>query len=124
MMVASFIILTCSLFYDSYMQKGEILDMLALYKFFMGGKTVFIAWISLVAAFFLIIFITKIAIKVSYYLWVPLYIAHIAAVMSIATYFSQHEGLGFGSVIIIMAEAVRMLMKGHSYLRTKLIYLT
>lgn len=124
MMMASFIILTCSLFYDSYMQKGEILDMLALYRFFMGGRTVFVAWIALVFTFFLIIFVTKIAIKVSYYLWVPLYIAHIAAVMSIATYFSQHEGLGFGSVIIIMAEAVRMIMKAHSYLRTKLIYLT
>lgn len=100
------------------------MDMLALYTFFMGAKTVFIAWISLVAAFFLIIIVTKIALRSSYYFWIPLYIGHIAAVMSIATYFSQQEGLGFGSVIIIMAEAVRMIMKAHSYLRTKLIYLT
>ena len=124
MMMASFIILTCSLFYDSYMQKGEILDMLALYKFFMGGRTIFAAWLALAATFFLIILVTKVALKVSRYLWIPLYVAHIAAVMTIATYFAQHEGLGFSSVIIIMAEAVRMIMKAHSYLRTKLIYLT
>jgi hypothetical protein len=31
--------------------------------------------------------------------------------------------MGFGSITIIMAEAIRMIMKGHSYFRTKLLYL-
>lgn len=90
----------------------------------MGGKTVFIAWIALVSIFFAIILVTKIAIKTSWYIWIPIYIAHIALVVTVATQFSQVEGLGFASVIIIMAESIRMMMKAHSYLRTKLIYLT
>lgn len=124
MVVASFIILTCSLFYDSYMQKGEIVDMLELYKFFVGTKTVVSAWLALVSLFFLIILVTKFALRHSAYFWIPLYILHIALMISIATYFSQQKGLGFGSVMIIMAEAIRMIMKAHSYLRTKLVYLT
>jgi hypothetical protein len=105
------------------MEKGELVDMLSLYMFFMGGKAVFIAWIALISIFFTIILVTKIAIKTSWYIWLPLYIGHIAAIVTVSTQFSQVEGLGFGSVIIIMAEAIRLIMKAHSYLRTKLIYL-
>jgi hypothetical protein len=32
--------------------------------------------------------------------------------------------MGFGSIMIIMSEAVRLIMKEHSYFRTKLLYLT
>lgn len=31
--------------------------------------------------------------------------------------------MGLGSVFIVMCEGVRMLMKSHSYFRTKLLYL-
>jgi hypothetical protein len=124
MVVASFIILTFSLLYDSYMKKGEIVDMLALYTFFMGGKTVILTWILMTMLFFCIVLITKISLVTRYYVWMPLYLLQITAIISTAVHFSGTEGLGFGSVIIIMAEAIRFIMKGHSYLRTKLLYLT
>jgi len=124
MVVASFIILTFSLLYDSYIQKGEIVDMLALYTFFMGGKTVILAWILMTMVFFCIILVTKVSLITRFYIWGPLYILQITAIITIAVHFSRVEGLGFGSVIIIMAESIRMIMKGHSYLRTKLLYLT
>jgi hypothetical protein len=72
----------------------------------------------------MIIFITKIGIKYSWLVWLPLYIGQIALLITVATEFSKTEGLGFASVIIIMSESIRMTMKAHSYLRTKLLYLT
>jgi hypothetical protein len=123
MVMASFIILTVSLLYDSFMKKGEIVDMIALFGFFRGTKSVIVAWIALSLIFFCIIFITKIALKTTRYIWIPLYLCHITVLLSAATYFSKSSEMGFGSVIIIMAEAIRMIMKAHSYLRTKLLYL-
>lgn len=98
--------------------------MLELTSFFVGIRTVCVAWLALISIFFTIILLMKFALQSSAYLWVPLYIGHIALMGLVATHFSQSEGLGFGSVMIIMAEAIRMMMKAHSYLRTKLIYLT
>lgn len=89
MVVASFIILTCSLFYDSYMKKGEIVDMIGLYKFFMGTRTVLVAWISLVTVFYTIVVITKIAIKYSIFIWLPLYLSHLSSIILVAVHFSS-----------------------------------
>ena len=123
MVVASFIILTFSLFYDSYIQKGEIVDMIAMFNFFSGAKTVIMAWMILAVIFFCIVFITKLALRTPNYIWFPIYIAHASANIYVATYFSKSEDLGFASILIIMAESVRMIMKAHSYIRTKLLYL-
>ncbi len=43
--------------------------------------------------------------------------------IKIATYFTQGGEHGFASIVVMMAEAVRMVMKSHSYFRTKLMYL-
>ena len=123
MVVASFIILTVSLFYDSYVQKGQILDIFSFLKFFSGAKTVIFSWLILATIFFLIVFIMKIALRTNRYIWIPLYVCHVSANLTVAIYFAKSEDLGFASVLIIMAESVRMLMKAHSYLRTKLLYL-
>lgn len=123
MVVASFIILTLSLFYDNYIKKGEILDMNGFFQFFRGAKTVILAWITLSVLFFCIVLVTKIALTTSRYIWLPLYGFYIVSLGSVATYFSQSDDLGFASVIIIMAEFVRMIMKAHSYFRTKLLYI-
>jgi hypothetical protein len=64
-------------------------DKFELYKIFMGTKTVFVAWVTLVSIFFSIILVMKIAIKTRYYVWIPLYIGHIALIVSVATHFSQ-----------------------------------
>lgn len=98
--------------------------MIALFDFFKGAKTVILAWITLAFVFFCIIFVTKIALVTSYYVWLPLYISYIAFLTSIAVYFAKSDGLGFASVIIIMAELTRMIMKAHSYFRTKMLYIT
>ena len=123
MVVASFIILTVSLLYDSYVQKGQILDMITFIQFFSGAKTIILTWLILATIFFSIVFITKIALRTHRYFWIPLYICHVSANLTVAIYFAKSEDLGFASVLIIMAESVRMLMKAHSYIRTKLLYL-
>jgi hypothetical protein len=98
--------------------------MIALFDFFKGAKTVILAWITLAVVFFCIIFVTKIALVTSYYVWLPLYISYIVVLTSIAVYFAKSDDFGFASVIIIMAELTRMIMKGHSYFRTKMLYIT
>jgi hypothetical protein len=76
--------------------------MIALFDFFKGAKTVILAWITLAIVFiFYIVFLT-----------------------SIAVYFAKSDDFGFASVIIIMAELTRMIMKAHSYFRTKMLYIT
>lgn len=77
--------------------------MIALFDFFKGAKTVILAWITLAVVFFCIIFVTKIALATSYYVWLPLYLGFIAFLTSIAVYFVKSDDLGFASVIIIMA---------------------
>lgn len=124
MVVASFIILTFSLFHENYSTKGELLDMFALFQFFRGAPTVILAWLSLTSIFYLIVPVTKIALRTKSWLWVPLYSLHLVTNISVATWFARSEDLGFASVIIIMCEAVRMMMKAHSYFRTKMLYLT
>ena len=89
MMVASFIIITINLLYDSFVKKGEFLDGISLYVFFKGTRTVIMAWIMITLIFYCIIFITKIALHTNRYVWIPIYILHIAANTSTAIYFSQ-----------------------------------
>jgi sterol O-acyltransferase len=124
MVVASFIILTLSLIYDSYSTKGELLDMLALFEFFRGAQTVILAWLSLALTFYSIVPLMKVALRTTRWIWIPLYCLQIGTNLTVATWFARKEGLGFASVIIIMCESVRMMMKAHSYFRTKMIYLT
>ena len=124
MVAASFIILTFSLFYDRYVTAGELVDMFHLLRFFRGGTTVMVAWFCLALNFYSIVLVTKLAIRAHALFWVPLYLAQISMGFIIATYFATIDDLGFSSVIIIMAEMVRMLMKSHSYLRNKLLYCT
>lgn len=54
----------------------------------------------------------------------PIYFIHQACLLGLAIYVSENEKLGFASVMVIMAEATRMVMKSHSYFRTKVLYLT
>ena len=89
MVVASFIILTLSLLYDSYIEKGEVVDMIALFAFFNGTRTILIAWLSLSVVFYCIILVTKIALKTSKIIWLPIYFTHISVLFYIGTHFSQ-----------------------------------
>jgi sterol O-acyltransferase len=123
MVVASFIILTFSLLYDGYIKKGQVLDMIALFQFFNGARTVIITWLTMSCVFFCIVLVTKLALRTSRYVWIPVYILHSTINLSIAMYFARSEDLGFASIVIIMCESVRMLMKAHSYIRTKVLYL-
>ena len=123
MVVASFVILTLELFYDNYVRKGEILDMNAFFHFFRGAKTTILAWLTLSVLFFCILFVTKFALATKVYVWLPLYGCYIVGITSVAIKFAKSDDLGFASVIIIMAELARMVMKSHSYFRTKLLYI-
>lgn len=77
----------------------------------------------LCAFFYTIIPITKLALKSSIYIWLPVYACYIVMLIKIATYFTQGGEHGFACIVVMMAEAVRMVMKSHSYFRTKLMYL-
>ena len=123
MVVASFIILTLSLFSNSYIKNGEVLDMMAMFAVFKGTETVIMAWVVMTTVFYLILVVTKIALRTSRYVWIPLYITHLSLILYVATHFAGTKHLGFASIIIIMAEATRMVLKAHSYIRTKLLYL-
>ena len=123
MVVASFIILTFSIFYDNYVKAGEVVDMTAFFSFFRGAHITLSAWLVLSVIFYCIIPVTKLALKTNKIVWMPVYLLYIISSILISTHFAQYEGLGFASVIIIMAESIRMIMKAHSYFRTKLLYL-
>ena len=103
MVAASFIILTFSLLYDSYFTNGQLLDMIAFMTIFAGVNTIILAWFSMATIFFCILLVTKLALRTNRYIWVPIYFCQIAANLSVACYFANSEGLGFGSVMIIMA---------------------
>lgn len=90
---------------------------------FRGAKIVIITWLILSSIFFCIVLVTKLALRVNRYIWIPVYILHCSLNITTAMYFANNEELGFASVVIIMCESVRMLMKSHSYIRTKLLYL-
>ena len=98
--------------------------MILLFNFFRGSKTIIMAWILLTIWFFGIVFITKIALSLNKPLWIPLYLGYLSINLMIGSSFAQHSDLGFASVVIIMCETVRMMMKAHSYFRTKMLYLT
>lgn len=53
----------------------------------------------------------------------PLYVIHQTVLIMIGISVSDVKKIGFACVFIILCEAVRMLMKSHSYFRTKLLYL-
>ena len=73
---------------------------------------------------FSIIPITKVAINHSKKIWLPLYIAHLIILIGFPIKIVTTEHIGFASTYILMCEGTRMLMKSHSYFRTKLLYLT
>ncbi len=125
MVIASFIILTFTLVLSNYDEKGEFINHEELYSFFRGGQRVFIYWLLLTAIHFTIIPITKIGIHTqTKYVWLPLYIFHQASLLGLAIWVSENEKLGFATVMMIMSESTRMVMKSHSYFRTKMLYLT
>ena len=61
--------------------------------------------------------------KTKIYIWLPLYIMHQTILLTIGIITAKNQELGFACVFIMLCEAVRMLMKSHSYFRTKLLYL-
>lgn len=123
MMCASFIILTFSLFYDSYTSKGSIIDLVAFNNFFKGWQTVFLCWWILAIIHFSVIIVVSIALKTTAIVWMPLYILHQASLFGFAVWCIITNQLGFASVFVIACESIRMVMKSHSYFRTKLLYL-
>ncbi len=92
---------------------------------FQGWHSVLLYWLALICIHYTIIPITKICINnCKKKVWIPLYIIHQSLLLVLGMHVSQTKKLGFASVMIIMAEATRMLMKSHSYFRTKMLYLT
>jgi len=124
MMAASLLIVTFCLVYDSYVTKGSIIDAVALKHFFRGWESVFITWWFLAVVHYSIIILVFIAIKTSMKIWLPLYILHQFSLLYIGINEAVHQPLGFASVFIVLCETIRMVMKSHSYFRTKLLYLT
>lgn len=123
MSAASLLILTFCLIYDSWVTKGSILDVVAFKHFFRGWTSVFITWWLLALNHFTIILMVFIALKTTAKIWIPLYVFHQASLLYIGINEALNEPLGFASVFIVLCETIRMVMKSHSYFRTKLLYL-
>ena len=124
MMAASFLILAFCLIYDRYVTEGSIIDIVAFSYFFRGWQKVFLVWWALAAVHYTIILIVFVGVKSSKKIWIPLYIIHQYALIHVGIYESYTHNLGFASVFILLCETVRMVMKSHSYFRTKMLYLT
>ena len=99
------------------------MDKISMMACFNGIKTLLLNEIMLGFSFFSSILVVKVGLRVNRYIWIPVYICQMTTTMCIGTHFARSDDLGFASVIIIMAEAVRIIMKSHSYVRTKLLYL-
>lgn len=123
-MAASFLILTFCLVYDNYVTKGSLIDVVAFKDFFRGWDSIFLAWWLLAVVHFTIIPILFISLRNSKVVWIPLYILHQVALIHIGVKVVLQKDLGFASVFIGLCETIRMVMKSHSYFRTKMLYLT
>ena len=123
MIAASLIVLMFRLVYDSYITKGSIIDTIELRHFFRGWQYIFLNWWVLTFIHFSIILIVFLAMKTRMYVWLPAYIANQTILISYGISVSQKDDLGFACIFIILCEAIRMLMKSHSYFRTKVLYL-
>lgn len=123
MVVASFCILTFCLIYDSYITHGNVINVTAFLYFFRGSEKVFLSWWIMAVIQYGIILITKVALITNIYVWLPLYLIYLTFLVYYPISVVSSEHLGFASVFIIMCEGIRMLMKSHSYFRTKLLYI-
>lgn len=117
-------IVTFCLVYDSYVTKGSIIDAVALKEFFRGWEIVFLTWWLLAFIHFSIIVIVFVSVKSSKWVWIPLYVLHQVALLYVGIKEATTHPLGFASVFIVLCETIRMVMKSHSYFRTKMLYLT
>lgn len=125
MVIASFIILTFTLVLNNYEEKGEWINHEEFFFFFQGFQQVIVYWLALVLVHYTIVPITKFCIKnPKKQIWLTLYLMHQIFLMGLAIWVSENVKLGFASVCIVMAEGTRMVMKSHSYFRTKMLYLT
>ena len=124
MAIASFLILTFTLIYDNYVRYGEFIDYQTFRQIFHGHDQVFLAWWTLVIHHFTIIPITKVGIDISLILGIILYLIHLAFITWFSLNLIPLANLGFAARMIILAEGTRMMMKSHSYFRTKMLYCT
>ena len=124
MMAASLLILTFTLCYDNYVSKGNLIDMVAFMDFFRGWERIFLTWWLLTFVHFSIILILFVALKSSAIVWIPLYFLHQFALINIGIRSVVNQPLGFATIFIGLCETIRMVMKSHSYFRTKMLYLT
>lgn len=123
MVVASFCVLTFCLLYDNYITYGAIINVTDFLYFFRGAQKVFLSWWMLAVIQYTIIPITKLAMKSTLIVWGPIYVIHLVTLIWFPISIVISSEMGLGSVFIVMCEGVRMLMKSHSYFRTKLLYL-
>ena len=123
MLAASLLILMFRLFYDNYINHGELLDKTEFSFFFRGWRNIFLYWWLLAFWHYSIILLVMFAMKSSIATWAPLYVFHQCILLAIGIYATKTKDIGFACIFIILCEAVRMLMKSHSYFRTKLLYL-
>lgn len=124
MMAASMMILTFTLCYDNYVSNGYLIDLDTFNQFFKGWQRIFIAWWLLALVHFTIILVLFVAVKTSAKVWIPLYIFHLYSLVHVGVSTVYNQPLGFATIFIALCETTRMVMKSHSYFRTKMLYLT
>lgn len=123
MLAASLLVLMFRLFYDNYIINGEVFDKNEFGYFFRGWKNVFFGWWALALWHYTMIILVYLAMKTRVYLWLPLYFLHQIVLVMIGIKIATIKKIGFACVFVVLCEAFRMVMKSHSYFRTKLLYL-
>jgi sterol O-acyltransferase len=126
MVAASFLPLTIMIVIDNLNRYGELLDIKTFNERFLCFDKLFICWWMLAFINYSVVPLVYYTIKsnLSSYIWVPLYLAHQAALLCIPMLFVEKYSPGLGTCMIVMIEGIRMMMKSHSYLRNKLLYCT
>lgn len=113
-----------NLMIQDYIDHGAFINIKTLTWCFSGVDMVITTWILMFLYCYLVIWLVKstTSYKVSPKIWLPLYAIYQGGLMTFACFITVYFSLSFGSSMIILCECTRMMMKIHSYLRTKMLY--
>ncbi|CAD8085668.1 unnamed protein product [Paramecium primaurelia] len=124
MMMASMFILMGNLWIQDYLERGIIFDMETFFWCFQTPVLVAELWFALVLSSYLTVYWVNYCYQNKIKSFTAILVFSLHQIISIlaACYMTSAWVNGFGSRMIVMCEAVRMMMKNYSYARNKMLY--
>ena len=113
-----------NLMLQDYIDNGYFINITTLTWCFSKVDIVITTWVLMFMYSYLVIWLVKsiVIVSISYRIWIPLYIIYQLILVVFAGFITRFCELSFGSSMIVMCECFRLMMKIHSYFRTKLLY--